>query len=216
MFKFFVSFLFFAVLLSINIHVIALQIKNNYKFCQTLKSKKLSILHNDKENLLIKWKKVLQTTTIGVFSLILPMSFTNSAIADTNKVLTANELIQSDIQPRIMNLKDINTVLNQANDLVLNKDYLSIRRVLRSDPCVQLRKTARYMKKYLTSEKQTLYEQTYQNMISAVDDLDTIALKRTRDENLSFKNDVIDTESKDALSKLIFQIESLIQIAEEE
>lgn len=88
--------------------------------------------------------------------------------------LTAGQLLQTDVQPRISLLKDIVTSMNQYESLVTAKDYVSIRQALRTEPAVELRKTCRSLEKYLKADQLKNYKNAYSVMISSIDDLDGV------------------------------------------
>eukprot|EP01035_Chromulina_nebulosa_P018352 gene18353-24045_t len=131
---------------------------------------------------------------------------------ETSK-LTAEELLQSNIQPRLSLLKDIETSFTQYDSYISSRDYLSIRSALRQEPTVELRKTCRSLKKYLTSEKQAVFDKAYNDMISSIDDLDSLALKRTRGDGIP-SGDKIDDEMAKAVSVATNKLDGLIKIAE--
>jgi hypothetical protein len=97
-----------------------------------------------------------------------------TAQIDSTPTLTANQLLETDIKPRISLLKDIVTSFSQYDSYVENKDYQSIRSALRLEPTVELRKTCRSLEKYLPSDKLTGYKKAYEVMISSIDDLDSV------------------------------------------
>mmetsp|Transcript_5592 Transcript_5592/g.5782 ORF Transcript_5592/g.5782 Transcript_5592/m.5782 type:complete len:209 (+) Transcript_5592:169-795(+) len=126
-------------------------------------------------------------STKSLFSTVFIISslFLNSAPSLLNAVhaetLTASELIKSDIAPKVEKLNDILFVLKALDELITKQDYVTFRSLLRQDPAVTLRVTARKLKLLLPSKaQQATFEKAYSKMIDSLDYMDSINLKRTQ------------------------------------
>ena len=129
--------------------------------------------------------------------------------------LTASELLQSDVDFYVAELKDMSLVLSQVEGIIDNRDYEAVRGVLRQEPLRNLRKTSKALMKYLPStDTQAKYEKAYQSMLDAVDDLDFKAIQRTRKEGIP-KVGVTDTEFQLALKSVISRLDGMIKVAVE-
>jgi hypothetical protein len=60
---------------------------------------------------------------------------------DTVPTLSALELLRADMSPKIEYLNDVLFILKTNNNLIIQKDYASIRSLLRSEPVASLRYT---------------------------------------------------------------------------
>ena len=118
-------------------------------------------------------------------------------------------------------VKDILFTLKLYPTFIEKKDYLSIRTQLRSEPAVELRMTCKKLKPFLSIDKQSKFEESYRAMIDAVDDLDSIVLRRIQAEKYSNKKplsarweeqDKPDTEVLDSLNKCIDKFEIMLKI----
>jgi len=126
--------------------------------------------------------------------------------------LTAADLLKSDIEFYTRELKDMSFVLRNVEDIINNRDYEDIRSVLRQEPVRNLRKTSKYLKKYLPSKDiQEKYEVSYQTMISAVDDLDFKATQRFRKEGVP-KEGEQDSELLNILKTVILKLDEMISV----
>jgi len=129
--------------------------------------------------------------------------------------LTASELLQSDVDFYVAELKDMSLVLSQVEGIIDNRDYEAVRGVLRQEPLRNLRKTSKALMKYLPStDTQAKYEKAYQSMLDAVDDLDFKAIQRSRKEGIP-KVGVTDTEFQLALKSVISRLDGMIKVAVE-
>jgi hypothetical protein len=90
--------------------------------------------------------------------------------------LTASDVLQSDISPKVDILKDILFVMKLYPSYVDSKDYISIRSSLRSEPVVNLRKTCLKLQKYLPLESQKQFKIAYGEMIDSLTDMDLVII----------------------------------------
>ena len=67
--------------------------------------------------------------------------------APASEELTASSLIQSDIDFYFKELQDMGYVLKQCDQIIENRDYESIRGILRQEPLRTLRKTSKALQK---------------------------------------------------------------------
>lgn len=169
-------------------------------------------------------KSIATIVAIGISSLITPnlqyivnaeeiSSVINTVQEQTTSKLTAEQLLLTDTVPKINLLKDISLSFNQYESFVSTREYNEIRKALRDYPVVELRKTCKNLKKYLSLEKLKNFENSYSIMISSVDDLDGLALRRSRDENVPTNNKV-DIEVINAINDAKKNLDELIKIAE--
>lgn len=132
--------------------------------------------------------------------------------APASEGLTASSLIKSDIDFYFKELQDMSYVLKQCDQIIDNRDYDSIRGILRQEPLRTLRKTSKSLQKFLPSkELQDQYQGYYSKMIDAVDDLDFLATTRVRKEGLP-KEGVKDTKIFEVLDKAVSNLESMLAL----
>lgn len=99
--------------------------------------------------------------------------------------LTASSIIKSDLEFYFKELQDMYYVLSQVDKIIEDKDYESVRGILRQEPLRTLRKTSKTLQKFLPSkELQEKYQASYAQMIDAVDELDFLATSRIRKEGV--------------------------------
>ena len=67
--------------------------------------------------------------------------------APASEGLTASSLIKSDIEFYFKELQDMSYVLKQCDQIIDNRDYESIRGILRQEPLRTLRKTSKALQK---------------------------------------------------------------------
>ena len=91
-----------------------------------------------------------------------------------NNELSVRSVLQEDIQPRIKFLRTIETEMGNYAKSIDCRDYESIRRSLRHEPTVELRRISRQLMKYLPPTKYEEFGRAYENMISTVDRLDRV------------------------------------------
>ena len=126
--------------------------------------------------------------------------------------LTAADLLKSDIDFNVQELKGMSYVLENLNDIIEKREYESIRAVLRQDPLRQLRKTSKALKRFLSSQEiQAKYEESYQSMIDAIDDLDFTANQRFRKEGVP-KEGLQDTQLTQQLKTAVIKLNEMIDI----
>lgn len=127
--------------------------------------------------------------------------------------LSASDLIQSDLNEDKEILINILQVFKLNRGLVDSKDYQSVRTSMRSGSVNSLRKTCKQLCKVLSSEEQQkAFNDGYENMISNLNEFDTLVTKRlqrtgipaaeAKDEELSADLDALVT-SFEAMLKTI-------------
>jgi len=151
----------------------------------------------------------IQIKTLPTLALLLtlfnqlPIGY--SSVHAETEPLTAIQLIKSDVAPKAEKLNDILFVLRTFDDLITKQDYTQLRSLLRQDPAVTLRTTARKLKLLLPSkQEQDIFGVAYDKMIDALDDMDTINLKR-------IQGDYDDKALRQALLKAIENYENMLK-----
>jgi len=144
-----------------------------------------------------------------------------SETAAKRPMLSASDLIKQDTAPNVLLLKDILFTIKLYPTFLEKQDpspYAAIRNQLRTSPGVELRKTAKNLKKYLTSPQQVAeFEQKYDALIDKVNELDVICLKRLQGENVPqvSKRDgsvAKDVEMEQLISSTVLDFEQLLKV----
>merc|ERR1711907_825636 len=103
-------------------------------------------------------------------------------------------------------------VLRQCDQIIENRDYESIRGILRQEPLRTLRKTSKALQKFLPSQElQDRYQGYYRQMIDAVDDLDFLATSRVRKEGLPKEGDK-DVKIFQVLDKAVTNLDAMLAL----
>lgn len=155
----------------------------------------LSISNNDHDSLpskLASSKRAI--ASIFLSSLLLMQGSPFSAVADESEpvaivaesttstsTLSAKDVLARDIQPRVDALKDIFFIFKLFPVYIDQGDYQSIRKGFRQEPAVMLRKTCKYLEKYLSVEEKKNFNAAYLEMIDAVDDADSVSISLLND-----------------------------------
>lgn len=135
------------------------------------------------------------------------------SFAEVVPELSAAEVIEADVTPKILVLKDILFVLRLYPNLSDQQDYAQLRSSLRSSPLIDLRKTCRKLKPLLApAAKQIEFQAKYDVMIDSVNYLDVVLLRRTQGENVP-KKDAKDTELLAAIEKAANSFEDMLAVA---
>jgi hypothetical protein len=127
-------------------------------------------------------------------------------------VLTSNDVLKSDVEPRISILKDISFAFKLYPDYINKQEYESFRGALRQPPSMDLRRTCLKLKPFLAEEKKKEYEAVYNVMIDAVNEMDVTAFKRMQGEGVPPK-DVPDTKVLQLLETATKNLEQLVDLA---
>ena len=80
---------------------------------------------------------------------------------ETVPIMTSNDVLRSDVSPRLAVLKDIQFAFRLYPEYIVKKDYDSFRKALRTPPSVDLRKTCLKIKPFLAEEKKKDFENKY-------------------------------------------------------
>lgn len=118
---------------------------------------------------------IFSSTASSVNSAIV-VSGMNAIADDTVPTLSASDVLQADIKPRVDLLQDIFFIFKLLPNYLENNDYASIRKSLRQDPVIELRKTCKKLEKYLPATEMKNFDKAYGNMIDAVNDLDVVSI----------------------------------------
>ena len=81
--------------------------------------------------------------------------------SSTVPMMTSNDVLRSDVTPRIAILKDIQFTFKLYPEYVNQKDYESFRKGLRTPPSMDLRKTCLKLKPFLAEDKKKEFENKY-------------------------------------------------------
>jgi hypothetical protein len=132
--------------------------------------------------------------------------------AADSKQLTASDMLRSDVDFNVRELKDMEFVLEKVGTIIENRDYEAIRGVLRQEPLRNLRKTSKTLERFLPSKEiQNKFEESYRDMIDALDDLDYLATTRFRKEGVP-KEGVPDTPLLNDLKTVISKLDEMIKV----
>jgi len=126
--------------------------------------------------------------------------------------LTSDDVLRSDVAPRIAILKDIQFTFKLYPQYIESRDYESFRGALRQAPSSSLRQTCLKLKPFLPEGSKADFEATYSRMIDAVNDMDTFALKRMQGENVPPVGQP-DTQLVTLLAAATENLDKLISIA---
>lgn len=137
----------------------------------------------------------------------------DASTSNIKPVLSASEVLRSDINPKVDLLKDILFVVKLYPEYIKNSDYDSIRKSLRQEPTIDLRKTCKKLEKYLPAEEVVPFDKAYSNMIDSMNDLDVLALKRLQGENLPSKGQLDEEMNQKALD-LSSRFETMLKTIE--
>lgn len=88
--------------------------------------------------------------------------------------ISAADVLRSDIEPKMDLLRDIQFVFKLYPNLVENGDYSTIRKGLRQEPVIDLRKTCKNLMKYLPADQASPFKRAYEEMIDSLNDLDAV------------------------------------------
>ena len=131
-----------------------------------------SDLAGGKEGIIGRPISFMLATALGAF--LLNFHGVDMVRADT---LTANDVIRMDIAPRLYTLKDVLFILKSFPDYISQKDYTTVRNLLRQGQPSSLRVTCRKIIQYLPSKtEQAEFKAAYTSMIDALDDFDTVSI----------------------------------------
>jgi hypothetical protein len=93
------------------------------------------------------------------------------------ETLTALDVLQSDIEPKLSILKDILFTLKLYPEYINSKDYASLRSGVRQQPAMDLRKTCKKLKPFLPAGQQAIYEDAYNTLIDSFETMDVVSSK---------------------------------------
>lgn len=126
--------------------------------------------------------------------------------------LTSDDVLRSDVAPRIAILKDIQFAFKLYPEYIASRDYESFRGALRQPPSSSLRQTCLKLKPFLPEGSKADFEATYSRMIDAVNDMDTFAFKRLQREGVPPTGQP-DTQLVSLLATASENLDKLIAIA---
>jgi hypothetical protein len=128
----------------------------------------------------IKFKQVV--ASLSVFFSIgapFPTNFIAYSADETTILktkLTASDVLKSDIEPKVLLLKEVLGVLQKFPSYIESKDYISFRQALREEPAMELRKTCVKLKKYLPSSQIPNFEKAYSDLIETLNNMDYVII----------------------------------------
>lgn len=167
------------------------------------------------------YNSIMKNTINNRKAIIIPiislgLGFTNPMIVLSDQteekvVLTASEVLNADVQPKIDLLKEVMFTIKLFPTIVEQGDYSQIRRSFRSAPTIELRKTCRKLIPFLEIDKRKSFENAYQAMIEELDYLDVVCLRREQNEGLPDKGKK-DTVILDQITKLTNKFEAMLSI----
>jgi len=124
-----------------------------------------------RNSIFLKPFNLVLVTVLNIFLVNSP----NIQIVQAETTLTANDVIRMDIAPRLYTLKDVLFILKSFPDYISQKDYTTVRNLLRQGQPSSLRVTCRKIIQYLPSKtEQAEFKAAYASMIDALDDFDTV------------------------------------------
>ena len=125
--------------------------------------------------------------------------------------LSASDLIQSDLNEDKEILSNVLQVFKLNRGLVDSKDYQSVRTSMRSGSVNSLRKTCKQLCKVLSSEEQQKeFNDGYENMISNLNEFDTLVTKRLQRTGIPAA-DAKDEELSADLDALVTSFEAMLK-----
>jgi len=101
-------------------------------------------------------------------------------ILEANNV---NLVSDAELESYLSSLKEIKNVFDIYPKLVAEKDYASMRGILRASPAGGLRLTARKYRAFLPETQRKDFLKAYEKMIESLDDMDVIVFKRMQDSS---------------------------------
>jgi hypothetical protein len=133
-------------------------------------------------------------------------------------VLTARELLSSDIAYRVQELEGDLFVLKLSDSIIDTQPtryFDIIRSQLRTEPVKGLRLTLKALRKYLPSaDAQKAFDIKREELIESISDVDNLLLRRSQGELT--KGDEGDTELRALLQRLYLSLSTLISLVKEE
>ena len=167
--------------------------------------------NNNNNNAFLK-RAIKNAATAAVTASLLTGLSPFPSLAETVQIpeLSAAEVIQADIGPKVLLLKDILFVLKLFPTFSDQQDYAQLRSSLRSSPLIDLRKTCKKLKPLLSpAARQDAFQAKFDAMLESLEALDVKALRRTQGENVPKKGEK-DAELLAAIELLIKNFEGML------
>ena len=112
-------------------------------------------------------RRNVAVSLVVLANIISPAAYASVDVVEaesTVPMMTSNDVLRSDVSPRISVLKDIQFAFQLFPEYIAKKDYDSFRRALRQPPSMDLRKTCLKLKPFLAEEKKKDFENKYDDL----------------------------------------------------
>ena len=129
------------------------------------------------DRILSQQRKTIGAILLTLSSITSSVVFIPSSVYAESTILSASDVLQSDITPKINTIKDILFTFQLYPQYIKAGDYLNFRQALRTEPAASLRKSCRSLKPFILPDTQKTYEAAYQDMIEAVNEMDVVSNK---------------------------------------